>query len=77
MIKSTEMTAEKRLTSKFETNTQFDEAKKSQDNSRLLPAKIPRIGSLGNSIKKIVADCMTDSSIMGLPNISKENSLEG
>jgi hypothetical protein len=33
LIRSTTLTAEKRLTSKFETNTQFDEAKKCQDNS--------------------------------------------
>ncbi len=62
------MTAEKSLTSKF------DEVKKSSDNSRLLLSERPRVGSLGSSIKAIFVDCMTDSSIMGLPNICKENS---
>ncbi len=68
------MTPEETLTVKFDTNNQYNVAKKNPDNSRLQLSDRPRIGSLGSSIKAIFVDCMNDSSIMGLPNISKENS---
>jgi hypothetical protein len=42
--------------------------------SKVLLNDQPRMASLGNSIKAIFEDCLDNTSLMGLPNVVRENS---